>query len=85
MHRVTGGASFAHGFVLEHKRPVLLRVASGAGLIHRRERGAHALYGRTFVWIVAVIAAQLSFHDRVVEWQVEFAPLIKVAVKTNLG
>ena len=82
--RVAGGASFAHGLVLEHKRPALGGVAPAAGLVDSGEGRSHAAHARPFVRIVAVAAAQLAFQHGMMKRQVELAALVQVTIKTDL-
>jgi hypothetical protein len=43
------------------------------------------VHGIAFVRIVTVAACHLSLQDRVMVRQIEFAPLVQVAIKTDLG
>src|SRR2546427_10281502 len=71
VRRVAGRASFAQGFVLEHKRAELQRVAFAAGFVFRHQRGATALDGVSFVRLVAIAAMDLPFKDRMMMRKVE--------------
>ena len=81
---VAGRAPFPHRLVLKHVRPPLFRVALGAGVVLRQERATPAPQGRTLVGVVAVDAADFSFHHRVVVGEAEGAAHVEVAVQAHL-
>ena len=84
MHRMAGGAAFAHRLVLEDKGTALRRVAPCAGVRLRCVRERAAMSGVAFVRIVAVAATHLPFQDRMVIRQVELAALVEMTLKAGL-
>ena len=84
VHRVAGGASLAHRFMLEHKRPALRRMAPGARLRLGQMRERTAVRGIPAMRIMAIAAAHLPFHDRMMMRQVELAALVEMALETSL-
>ena len=85
MHRVAGGASLAHGFVLEDKRPALRRVTPPACFRFRPVRERATVCGIAAVRIVAITATHLALHHRMVMGQVKLAALVEMALKTSFG
>ena len=85
MNGVTAGATFPHRLVLENKRSALSRVAPAAGVIDFGESGPHATHARTLVGVMAIAAAQLAFHDRMMVGQVKLPPLIQMAIEADFG
>ena len=81
---VASDATFAHGFMIEHERTGLRRVALGAGFILRQEFRPAAFDDGTFVRVVTVAATHLAFDDRMVRRQVEFTLFVQVTLKTHL-
>ena len=65
MRAVAGGATFAHGFVFENKRPALGFVAPKAAIIFSEQLGATARVGGPLVGRMALGATQFSFRDGV--------------------
>ena len=82
---VAGRASFAQGFVFEHKRAELHRVAFAAGFVFRHQRRATALEGVSFVRLVAIAAMDLPFKERVMMREVELPLLVQVTLETGFG
>jgi hypothetical protein len=82
---VAGRASFAQGFVLEHKWAELDGVAFAAGFVFRHQRGATALDGVSFVRLMAIIAMDLPFKDRMMMGQAELPLLVQVTLETGFG
>ena len=80
---VAGGASIAHGFVLEHEGASHGRMARQAVLILGQQGGA-ALYRRTFVRIVTIPALHPMLRHLVMVGQRELAARLQVALETIL-
>ena len=85
MHRVAGRASFADRFMLKHKRAVLSRMASAAGVKFRGQCGAAAFHDRALMWIVAIATIDFSFQHRMVVREVKLTPLVQMALEAGLG
>ena len=82
---VAGNAAFAHGAVFINKRALLLRVATGAGLVLGLKIGAGPLDRIAAVRVVAVAAAHLAGENRVSMRQVEFAAFVEVTGEAGFG
>ncbi len=85
MRIVAGDAAFAHGFMIEHERAELRRVALGAGFILRQKFRPAALDDRAFVRIMAVATTHSAFNDGVVRRKIKFTLFIQVTLETHLG
>ena len=81
---VAGGAAFADGLVLKHKRAALRNVALGTSFV----LGSHGEWrpdrGWAFMRIMAIAAAHLPMHDRMGVRQVESALHLQMTIETHL-
>ena len=80
---VAGGAAFANGFVLEHKRSMLRGVALGA-IVTLRSHGCERGRRVSFVRVMAIGAGHFAFDDRMAMRQIEFPTLVEMALKTYI-
>ena len=85
MRFVTGRAAFAHGLVLENKRPALHRVALEAGFVFRGDGSAAADDRRAAMRIVAVHTSDLARFERMAIGQAELPALVQMTIETDAG
>jgi len=84
MRIVAGGATFAHGFMLEHHGPRLLTMTFGATLVLPRHRELpRRFHDVAAVRIVALHAIHFAFDDRVMLRETEFSAGFEMALKTG--
>src|SRR3989338_4263464 len=82
---MAAAAPFPEGLMLEDERPALVLMALKAGLVDGLNTGRGPRPHVRGVRIVAVRAAHLAFHDRVVVGQTELGPLVEMAAKARAG
>ena len=92
---MAGGAAFAHGFMLEHKRPALRDVAFAAGFLFGAQGSSAANHRLAFVRVMTVAATDSwppsdrvgmrAFQNRMSVRQTELPPFIQVALKAGFG
>ena len=71
--------------MLENEWTALRRVTSAARVEFRGERRAASDDRAALVRVVAIAATDLAFQNRVMVRQIEFTPLVQMALKTRLG
>ena len=76
---MTGGATFAHSFMFEHKRALLRGMTTQAHFIFREQRSAAAGQNGTFVRVMAVGTGHPAFGHRMMIGQVELPAHVGVA------
>lgn len=82
---MAGGASLPHGLMLEDKGTFLSGVALRASVMFHRQSRAAGNDGGSFVGIMTIAAADLSFQHRMVRRKIELASFIEMALKTSFG
>lgn len=83
MDRVTGGAAFAHGFMLKDRRTTLSWVAAEAHVIQREQGSAAAGVNGVFVRRMAIGAAHFALWNRMMVGEAELGAHIGMALETD--
>jgi hypothetical protein len=83
---VADGATFVHGFVFEDERPRLVLMALRATLVLPGHCQASSRFKDIAAMrIVAVHAVHVTFNDRMMLGQIEFALHIEMTLKAGVG
>lgn len=83
---VTHDAAFTHGLVLENKRPRLIAMAGGTGLVQLRHcQSAGGFHDVVPMRVVALDAVHLAFDDGMMMRQAEFGVRANMAAEAGFG
>ena len=83
--RVARRAAFAHGFMFEHERPALGRVAFSTCLLFRSQRRAARGNRGSFVRVMTIAATHFAFGNRMMRGEMKTGLGGQVALVTGLG
>ena len=82
---MTSQATFARRLVFEHEWAALGSVTFETGFIVFQHRGAARENHRALVRFMTVRAGDLAFEDWMMSREIEFRPLVEVALEANFG
>ncbi|MCG3146831.1 MAG: hypothetical protein PCFJNLEI_00265 [Verrucomicrobiae bacterium] len=82
---VTGGATFAHGFVFKDTRAGLFFVALRANRVGTMVKGASRLVDVVTVRVVTRGAVHFPFADGMMRGEAEFRAFVEVTLETTVG